>query len=594
MTAAAQLKTPAEAQDRARRVLVAEDNTVTNDLLRLLLSERGHQVDIVEDGEEALAALKKHHYDVVLMDFHLPKMDGAEVANLYRSRQGNEPSPRIIAITSDMKGLLNNARDCETFDELLPKPLNLDSICKVIEGEATEISVSPSAPVANGLRTPANAPATTPSTSIISSLGYNFLHWPDDFDGTRLSARGLQASLGDDHFDAVLVCEPPAEGDLVAIWRSKSLHVLPVIDLTGTLGERADLDASQPGNATAQTVEQLITGYQGRRARLHPDLLFSDDIEDKLLARMFASGRDLEPRHDAGQLSLFAYNTVIGNNEVREAAERLEQRGLLAGKFFDRAHVCDRCSSSRFNVRETCAHCRSADLGEEAYLHHFKCAHQGPESDYRQGDDLVCPKCRLELSHFSVDYDKPGSILKCNGCGKAEFDAVVGFRCLDCEAEFTGDTVRTIDIESYHLTDAGEAYATAGRAGLGTARQVLRFAEMPIGLVVALNTELKRFNENAKPFTLVEISYRNENQICQEAGARQFDEARKLFLENLRNGLRDKDQVFQGRAFDFAFLPGVESTEAYSALESVQAEASELLTHDLGIETRVYRAEEFK
>ncbi len=52
--------------------------------------------------------------------------------------------------------------------------------------------------------------------------------------------------------------------------------------------------------------------------------------------------------------------------------------------------------------------------------------------------------------------------------------------------------------------------------------------------------------------------------------------------------------MFQGHAFDFAFLPGVESSEAYSALESVQAEASELLTYDLGIETRVYRAEEFK
>ena len=593
MTAAAKLDTPSQHPEGARRVLVAEDNAVTNDLLRLLLSERGHKVDIVEDGEQALEALKTHRYDVVLMDFHLPKMDGVEVANLYRSRLGSQSSPRIIAITSDMKGLLKNARDCETFDQLLPKPLDLDSICKVIEGEATEVSVSPPAAGSNELSTISTMPAATAGDSVISSLGYNFLRWPDDFDGNRLSPRGQQASLGDDHFDAVLVCEPPAGDGHDAIWRAKSLQVLPVIDLTASLKARSDLDATVASNATAEVVERLITNHHDRRARLHPDLLYSDDVEDKLLARMFVSGRDLEPHHDAGEPSLIAYNTVLASTPAREAAERLEQRGLLAGQFFDRVHVCDRCSSCRFNVREICAHCRSADLGEEAYLHHSKCAHQGPESDYRQGDDLICPKCRQELSHFSVDYDRPGSILKCNGCGKAEFDAVVGFRCLDCEAEYTGDTVRTIDIKSFRLTETAEAYATAGRAALGTARQVLRFAEMPIGLVVALNTELKRFSDDGTPFTLVEISYRNENEICHQHGARQFGQTRKLFLENLRNGLRESDQVFHGHAFDFAFLPGVESSDAYNDLEALQAEASEQLAHDLGVETRVYRAEEF-
>lgn len=594
MTAAAKLDAPSHQPEIARRVLVAEDNAVTNDLLRLLLSERGHQVDIVEDGEQALAALKKHQYDVVLMDFHLPKMDGLEVANLYRSRSGTEPSPRFIAITSDMKGFLKSARDCETFDQLLPKPLDLDSICKVIEGEATEISVSPASPAANPLRTVAHTPTLTTDAGAISSLGYNFLRWPDDFDGSRLSARGLHASLGDNHFDAVLICKPPASNDLAVIWRTKSLHALPIIDLTGSLGHRADLDATLTNNVNAEVVGRLVGDFHQRRASLHPDLLFSDDIEDKLLARVFVSGRDLEPRHDGNESSLLTYNTALDSSTVQDAAERLEQRGLLADQFFDRVHVCDRCASSRFNVRETCAHCRSADLGEEAYLHHYKCAHQGPESDYRQGDDLICPKCRLELSHFSVDYDRPGSILKCNNCNKAEFDAVVGFRCLDCEAEFTGDTVRTIDVKSYRLTQAAEAYATAGRAALGTARQVLRFAEMPIGLVVALNTELKRFGEDGTPFTLVEISYRNENEIRHQAGVRQFDEARKFFLENLRNGLRDEDQVFQGHAFDFAFLPGIESSQAYGDLETLRAETSELLTHDLGVETRVYRAEEFK
>ncbi len=204
MTAAAQLKTPAEAQDHARRVLVAEDNTVTNDLLRLLLSERGHQVDIVEDGEEALAALKKHHDEVVLMDFHLPKMDGAEVTSLYRSRQVAEPSPRFIAINSDMKDLLNNARDCETFDELLPKPLDPDSICKMIEGEATETSVSPPAPGANGC-------APLPTRLQQHPAPPSFRPWAIIFCAGRMIAMELGfPHLACRPFSAMIISMPPS------------------------------------------------------------------------------------------------------------------------------------------------------------------------------------------------------------------------------------------------------------------------------------------------------------------------------------------------------------------------------------------------
>ncbi|MEE8575844.1 MAG: response regulator, partial [candidate division Zixibacteria bacterium] len=62
--------------ENAQRILVAEDSPVTQDLLKLVLEERGHHVEVVADGEAALAELKVNTYDVVLMDFHLPKMDG--------------------------------------------------------------------------------------------------------------------------------------------------------------------------------------------------------------------------------------------------------------------------------------------------------------------------------------------------------------------------------------------------------------------------------------------------------------------------------------------------------------------------------------
>jgi len=593
MSAAEKLVAPASEAARPRRVLIAEDNAVTNDLLRLLLRERGHEVDIVDNGEAALEALQKDNYDVVLMDFHLPKMDGLEVASSFRSRTGNARGPRFIAITSDMKGLLQNARDCETFDTLLPKPLDLDSICEVIEGEARQVRVCPGPPAAASLHNTSVMRPGPEMPQTIAGEEFNFLCWPDDFSGQGPSARGLQASLGSDSFDAIVIREPPRGEALAVIWRTKSLHVLPVIDLTGALGASADLDASRLAGGDRDLVRRLVSDFHDRRARVHPDLLYSDDVDDKLLARVFASGADLAPRHDAGEPSLVAFNTTLASAQTLQSAARLAARGLLAREFFDRMHVCDRCGSSRFNVREICTTCHSANLVEEAYLHHFKCAYQGPESDFRQGDDLVCPKCRLELAHFSVDYDKPGTVLKCLGCGESAFEASVGFVCLDCGANFTGDTVRTADAESYRLTEAARAYVEGGRAALGTAGGVLRFAEMPLALVIALNDEVKKFTANGTPFTMVEISYRNEREIAHEAGPRQFTRARDLFVENLRNGLRESDRVFRGQAYDFALLAGIRSGESHAGLEVARIEAGELLEHDLGVEMRVHSAEEF-
>ena len=86
-------------------ILVAEDNLVTQDLLKFLLTQRGHRVDIVEDGEEALKALRDNHYAIVLIDFHLPKMDGSRVVAAVKSSGVETKGTRFIGITGDVEGL---------------------------------------------------------------------------------------------------------------------------------------------------------------------------------------------------------------------------------------------------------------------------------------------------------------------------------------------------------------------------------------------------------------------------------------------------------------------------------------------------------
>lgn len=64
--------------DRAARVLIADDNPGTRDLLRRFLSEKGFEVDIAIDGERALEAIETFAPDIVLLDIRMPNMDGIE------------------------------------------------------------------------------------------------------------------------------------------------------------------------------------------------------------------------------------------------------------------------------------------------------------------------------------------------------------------------------------------------------------------------------------------------------------------------------------------------------------------------------------
>jgi hypothetical protein len=134
----------------------------------------------------------------------------------------------------------------------------------------------------------------------------------------------------------------------------------------------------------------------------------------------------------------------------------------MARSFFDRVHCCPSCHSSRLNVREECAGCRSGDIVEEPIIHHLRCGYQGPERDFRQPEGhLKCPKCTHALEHFSVDYDKPGSLFICNDCGNTTGDTAIGFVCLDCEGHHDAEKVKTRTYYRYALTETGREAAFA-------------------------------------------------------------------------------------------------------------------------------------
>lgn len=120
-------------------VLVVEDNRYNRDLLVDLLSARGFQVTLAEDGRQALRALGEQRFCLILLDIRMPDIDGIEVARRIRGREeeGAEPPVQIIAITADVDAAIREACLAVGIREVLPKPLIPEQLNRVIASHCT-------------------------------------------------------------------------------------------------------------------------------------------------------------------------------------------------------------------------------------------------------------------------------------------------------------------------------------------------------------------------------------------------------------------------------------------------------------------------
>jgi signal transduction histidine kinase/YesN/AraC family two-component response regulator/HPt (histidine-containing phosphotransfer) domain-containing protein len=123
-----------EADTRALRVLLAEDNEINQLLALRLLEKQRHSVVIVGNGQEALEAIDVERFDVVLMDVQMPKMGGFEATEVIRAQeQMGSPRLPIIAMTANaMKG--DRERCLEAgMDGYVSKPVQAEKLYLEIE-----------------------------------------------------------------------------------------------------------------------------------------------------------------------------------------------------------------------------------------------------------------------------------------------------------------------------------------------------------------------------------------------------------------------------------------------------------------------------
>jgi CheY-like chemotaxis protein len=114
------------------RVLVAEDNAVNRQLALALLDKLGYQADVVENGREAVDALEREAYDVVLMDVQMPELDGLEATRRIRTRWPDR-AVHIVAMTANAMAGDRDACLAAGMNDYVSKPIRPPELATALE-----------------------------------------------------------------------------------------------------------------------------------------------------------------------------------------------------------------------------------------------------------------------------------------------------------------------------------------------------------------------------------------------------------------------------------------------------------------------------
>jgi signal transduction histidine kinase/ActR/RegA family two-component response regulator len=119
---------PAMAERHPLRILLAEDNLVNQKLALRVLAQMGYRADLAKNGVEAIEALERQPYDVVLMDVQMPEMDGLEASRRIVARWSQAARPRIVAMTAN--ATQGDREECLAagMDDYLTKPFRVEHL----------------------------------------------------------------------------------------------------------------------------------------------------------------------------------------------------------------------------------------------------------------------------------------------------------------------------------------------------------------------------------------------------------------------------------------------------------------------------------
>ena len=148
---------PEMARRHPLRILLAEDNVVNQKVALRLLAQMGYRADVAANGLEAIEAVERQTYDVVLMDVQMPELDGFE-ASREINRRWPAARPRIVAMTANAMQGDRELCVAAGMDDYVAKPIRVEELVSALErSPAHREATAPPAPSADPARPAAPA-----------------------------------------------------------------------------------------------------------------------------------------------------------------------------------------------------------------------------------------------------------------------------------------------------------------------------------------------------------------------------------------------------------------------------------------------------
>jgi two-component system sensor histidine kinase RpfC len=230
---------PDGAEQRPRRILLAEDNRTNQMVITRILERAGHEVVLAADGHQALDALEQDSFDLVLMDLNMPELGGLETVTLYRFIEPQRDRPPIAALTADVTEETRAACRAVGIEEIIHKPVSAADLVAAVGRLTIDADAADAADADNVYPHPRRV-------SAVPAVDHAHL------------GRLRQLDQGDGFFaDVVREFISDAE-QLVA-----ELHAAAELDDAATFRDRAHALRSSAAYVGAQAMFQLCLGWRG-------------------------------------------------------------------------------------------------------------------------------------------------------------------------------------------------------------------------------------------------------------------------------------------------------------------------------------------
>ncbi len=116
-----------------KKILVAEDSSVIQNLTKRILQNQNYQIESAKNGKKVLDAVNKSNFDLILMDINMPVMDGIACTKAIRALEDeSKKNVPIIAITGNAQNMSLADFKSAGMNDFLPKPLNFDALVEAV------------------------------------------------------------------------------------------------------------------------------------------------------------------------------------------------------------------------------------------------------------------------------------------------------------------------------------------------------------------------------------------------------------------------------------------------------------------------------